>query len=82
MGEEIGLDMAIRSFDHLLQYGEQVVRRAVPLALGLISISNPRINIMDTLSKLSHDHDEEVSMGAIFSLGLIGAGIKKFKKKL
>lgn len=29
---------------------------------------------MDTLSKLSHDADEEVSLGAIFSLGLIGAG--------
>jgi 26S proteasome regulatory subunit N1 len=29
---------------------------------------------MDTLSKLSHDHDPEVAMGAIFSLGLIGAG--------
>jgi 26S proteasome regulatory subunit N1 len=34
MGEEIGSDMAIRSFDHLLQYGEPVVRRSVPLALG------------------------------------------------
>lgn len=34
MGEEIGSDMAIRSFDHLLQYGEPVIRRSVPLALG------------------------------------------------
>lgn len=74
MGEEIGADMAIRSFDHLLQYGEPVIRRTVPLALGLLSISNPRITVMDTLSKLSHDHDEEVAMGAIFALGLIGAG--------
>jgi 26S proteasome regulatory subunit N1 len=40
----------------------------------LISISNPRIQVMDTLSKLSHDSDEEVALGAIFGLGLIGAG--------
>lgn len=74
MGEEIGAEMAMRSFDHLLQYGEPTVRRVVPLALGLLSISNPKIPVMDTLSKLSHDHDEEVSMGAVFGLGLIGAG--------
>ena len=29
---------------------------------------------MDTLSKLSHDHDPEVAMGAIFALGMIGCG--------
>jgi len=74
IGEEIGNDMAIRACDHLLQYCEPVVRRAVPLALGLLSTSNPRINVMDTLSKLSHDSDEEVAMSAIFGLGLIGAG--------
>jgi 26S proteasome regulatory subunit N1 len=74
MGEDIGSDMAIRSFDHLLQYGEPVIRKAVTLGLGLLSISNPRVNVMDTLSKLSHDADEEVALGAILSLGLIGAG--------
>jgi len=74
MGEEIGIEMAGRSFDHLLQYGEPVVRRAVPIALGILNISNPRINVMDTLSKLSHDSDEEVALGAIFGLGLLGAG--------
>lgn len=94
MGEEIGSEMAMRSFDHLLQlkqlqiflnldyslkknhnrYGEPIIRRGIPLALGLLSISYPRITVMDTLSKLSHDADEEVSLGAIFSLGLIGAG--------
>ena len=49
MGEDIGADMCLRTFDHLLQYGEPVVRRAVPLSLGLHSISNPRLEIMDTL---------------------------------
>jgi len=74
MGEEIGAEMALRSFDHMLQYGEPVIRRAVPLTLGLLCISNPKISIMDTLSKLSHDHDEEVALGAILGLGLISAG--------
>ncbi|XP_026447972.1 26S proteasome non-ATPase regulatory subunit 2 homolog A-like isoform X2 [Papaver somniferum] len=74
MSEELGLDMSIRSLEHLLQYGEQNIRRAVPLALGLLCISNPKVNVMDTLSRLSHDTDSEVAMAATISLGLIGAG--------
>jgi len=74
MGEELGSDMCLRVFDHLLQYGEPVIRRAVPLALGLLSVSNPRIQVMDTLSKLSHDHDADVAQSAILGLGFIGAG--------
>ncbi|KAL1325250.1 hypothetical protein HN51_035328 [Arachis hypogaea] len=74
MAEELGLEMAIRSLEHLLQYGEQNIRRAVPLALGLLCISNPKVNVMDTLSRLSHDTDLEVAMAAVISLGLIGAG--------
>lgn len=46
----------------------------MPLALGLISVSNPQITVMDTLSKLSHDSDQEVGLSAIFAMGLIGAG--------
>lgn len=74
MAEELGVEMAIRSLEHLLQYGEQNIRRAVPLALGLLCISNPKVNVMDTLSRLSHDSDLEVAMAAIISLGFIGAG--------
>lgn len=74
MGEEIGKQMALRTFDHLLQYGEPPVRRAVPLALGLLYVGHPTVTVMDTLSKLSHDQDADVAMAAIFSLGLIGAG--------
>lgn len=43
MGEELGIEMAIRSLEHLLQYSEQNIRRAVPLALGLLCISNPKV---------------------------------------
>ncbi|XP_020090307.1 26S proteasome non-ATPase regulatory subunit 2 homolog A-like [Ananas comosus] len=74
MAEELGLEMAVRSLERLLQYGEQNIRRAVPLALGMLCISNPKVNVMDTLSRLSHDADADVSMAAIISLGLIGAG--------
>jgi 26S proteasome regulatory subunit N1 len=74
MNEEIGSEMALRSFGHLLHYGEPVIKRAVPLALGLISLSNPKLNILDTLSKFSHDSDPEVAHNSIFALGLVGAG--------
>ncbi|EFA83382.1 26S proteasome regulatory subunit S2 [Heterostelium album PN500] len=74
MGEELGSDMCLRTFDHLLQKGNINIRRAIPLALGLLSASNPKITVMDILSKLSHDTDPEVSQGAILALGLIGAG--------
>lgn len=74
MGEEIGSEMAYRSFGNLLRYCEPVIRRSVPLALGLISVSNPKLNILDTLSKFSHDSDAEVAHNAIFAMGLVGAG--------
>ena len=74
MGEDIGAEMAFRTLGHLLRYGEPCIRRAVPLALGLISVSNPRLNVLDTLSKFSHDSDSEVAFNSIFALGLVGAG--------
>lgn len=74
MAEELGTEMAVRSLEHMLQYGDPNVRRAVPLALGLLSISNPKIGPMDALSRLSHDSDSEVAMGGVLGLGLIGAG--------
>ncbi|KAM6931882.1 LOW QUALITY PROTEIN: 26S proteasome non-ATPase regulatory subunit 2 [Lycodopsis pacificus] len=73
MGEEIGSEMALRTFGHLLRYGEPTLRRAV-LALALISVSNPRLNILDTLSKFSHDADPEVSHNSIFAMGMVGSG--------
>ena len=57
-----------------MQYGEPVIRRAVPLALGLVSASNPQLPILDTLSKYSHDNDIQVAINAIFAMGLVGAG--------
>lgn len=73
-GEDIGQEMSLRTMNHLLQYGEPIIKRTVPLAIGLLRISNPEVTIMDLLTKLSYDTDTNVAMSAIFSLGLIGAG--------
>ncbi|KAK2153920.1 hypothetical protein LSH36_281g04017 [Paralvinella palmiformis] len=74
MGEDVGGDMSFRAMGHLLRYGEPVIRRAVPLALALISASNPQLKILDTLGKFSHDNDPEVSYNSILALGIVGAG--------
>jgi len=74
MGEDVGADMSYRSFGHLLRYGEPVIRRAVPLALALISASNPNLQILDTLGKFSHDSDPEVAHNSILAMGIVGAG--------
>ena len=62
-----------------LRYGEVGIRRAVPLALGLLSVSNPKLQILDTLSKFSHDNDAEVAHNSIFAMGLVGAGKETLK---
>ena len=74
MGEDIGSQMAMRTFNHLMHYGDQVIRRAVPLALALLCPSNPVISVVDTLSKYSHDSDKYVSINSIVALGIVGAG--------
>ena len=47
--------MSMRTFDHLLHYGELPVKRVVPLALALLYVSNPDYSVIDQLSRLSHD---------------------------
>ncbi|KAG7091885.1 hypothetical protein E1B28_008286 [Marasmius oreades] len=74
MGEDIGSQMSLRQFNHLMHYGEPVIRKAVPLAIGLVSASNPQLPILDTLSKYSHDNDLGVAINAIFAMGMVGAG--------
>jgi 26S proteasome regulatory subunit N1 len=57
-----------------MTYGDPNVRKAVPLALGLISASNPQLPILDSLSRYSHDNDLDVAVNAILAMGLVGAG--------
>jgi len=73
-GEEIGSTMVLRSFDHIMQYGELPLRRAIPLALGFLHVSAPKVQIIEMVSKLTHDSDADVALNAIFSMGLMGAG--------
>ena len=44
-------------------------RRAIPLALALLNVSNPMLGAMDALSRLSHDTDAEVAQNAVVALG-------------
>ncbi|KAK3818398.1 MAG: armadillo-type protein [Benniella sp.] len=74
LGEDIGAEMALRSFTHLMHYGEPVIRKAVPLAIGLLCASNPVLSVLDTLGKYSHDTDIEVALNSIFAMGMVGAG--------
>ncbi|KAM6492451.1 Armadillo-type fold [Amanita muscaria] len=74
MGEEIGAEMCLRQFNHLMHYGEPIIRKSIPLAIGLVSASNPQLPILDTLSRYSHDNDLQVAVNAIFAMGLVGAG--------
>lgn len=74
MGEDIGQDMVLRHFSHLMHYGNGLIRRAVPLAMGLVSASHPQMKAFDTLSRFTHDPDLEVAQNAIYAMGLVGAG--------
>ncbi|KAI3653682.1 hypothetical protein MP228_001629 [Amoeboaphelidium protococcarum] len=74
IGEDVGTQMALRQFNHLMHYGEPAIRQAVPLAIGLLCASNPLVNVLEILSKYSHDSDIKVAINAIFAMGLVGAG--------
>ena len=74
MGEDVGSEMALRTFDHLLHYCELPIKRAVPLSLALLFISNPDFSVIDQLSRLSHDPDSEISQNAIIAMGVVSAG--------
>ena len=66
--------MAMRLINHILHFGKVEKKRVVPLALAMLNLSNPKITVMDILSKLGYDTDTETAMRAIIALGLIGAG--------
>ena len=57
-----------------MHFGEPMIRKAVPLAIGLLYASNPQLTVFETLSRYSHDSDLDVAANAIFAMGLVGAG--------
>lgn len=66
--------MALRSMNHLMQYGDKFIKLTVPLAIALLYVSNPLLNIMDLLNKMSYDTDPDIAISSLFALGIIGAG--------
>jgi 26S proteasome regulatory subunit N1 len=74
MAESVGSEMSLRTFEHLLHYCELPIKRAVPLALAVLHISQPEFAVVDQLSRLSHDPDAELSQNAIMALGIVSAG--------
>jgi len=74
LGEDVGTEMTLRTFDHLLHYCELPIKRAVPLSIALLHISNPDFGVVDQLLRLSHDPDPEISQNSILGLGIVSAG--------
>ncbi|KAA1466543.1 hypothetical protein DENSPDRAFT_876606 [Dentipellis sp. KUC8613] len=70
MGEDTGAEVRLHTLHHLMHYGELVICKMVPLALGLISAPNLALS----LSKYNYDQDLAVAFDAIFTMGLTGAG--------
>lgn len=66
--------MAMRLFNHILHFGKSEKKRMIPLALAMLNLSNPKIQVMDILFKLAYDTDSEIAARSIICLGLVGAG--------
>ena len=74
IGEDVGSEMLSRSFNHFLQFGDINIKKAVSLAIALLNLSNPKVQIIDSLTKFCYDTDKTVAMNAIFSMGLVSSG--------
>jgi 26S proteasome regulatory subunit N1 len=79
VSEDIGQEMALRIFSHMMYYGDTAVRQAVPLAIGFLFASHPAVHVMDILSKYSHDGDKAVAVNAILAMGIVAAGTNHAK---
>jgi 26S proteasome regulatory subunit N1 len=77
LGEDIGMQLVKRAVHHVLLSKEEAGssgRRGLPLGLALLSISDPQMPAIDTLSKLSHDSDVPTAQAAILAMGVASAG--------
>lgn len=79
LGEDIGSEMIQRSFNHFLQFGDVNIKKSISLALALLSVSNPKISVIDTLLKFVFDNNKEVAINSIFSLGIVASGTNNSK---
>ena len=74
IGEDIGTEMLSRSFNHFLQFGDIHIKKTVSLAMALLNLSNPKVTVIDSLTKFCYDSDKTVAMNAIISMGLVSSG--------
>ena len=74
IGEDVGSEMMARSFNHFLQFGDINIKKAVSLAMALLNLSNPKVTVIDSLTKFCYDSDKTVAMNGIFSMGLVSSG--------
>ncbi|MCQ2973140.1 MAG: hypothetical protein MJ209_07785, partial [archaeon] len=74
IGEDVGCEMLSRSFNHFLQFGDVHIKQAVSLAMALLNLSDPKVSIVDSLTKFCYDTEKSVAMNAIFSMGLVSSG--------
>ena len=42
--------------------------------MALLNLSNPKVTVIDSLTKFCYDSDKTVAMNAIFSMGLVSSG--------
>jgi len=77
--DDLSKEMTMRMIDHVIQYGNVSLKRAIPLGIALLFVSNAKQQAIDLLSKLSHDADADVAMGAVLGMGLVGAGTNNSK---
>lgn len=66
--------MGLRIYNHILHFCKAEKKKMVPLALAVLNLSNPKINVVDILFKLAYDTDTEIAYRSILALGLVGAG--------
>ena len=66
--------MCIRTLNQLLTYGEPIIKKIVPLAIGLLRVSNPDVSAIEMLTKLAYDSNDDIARNSIFALGLVGSG--------
>ena len=57
-----------------LQFGDPSLRRIVPMAMAMLNVSNPKPEVLESLSRLAHDRDEVTAFQAILGIGLVAAG--------
>ena len=74
IGEEVGTEMLSRSFNHFLQFGDINIKKTVGLAMALLNLSDPKVQVIDSLTKFCYDTDKTVAMNAIYSMGLVSSG--------